>query len=117
MNTIKVLIFAGILLFGLILYAVFVPSPVFAAPAVDCSTYDEVLAHDRAEGANPFEIPADRLAKIVADLEAITGDTYQAVTRAFLIMEPDVMLYGLERQDGCLYAPILIARPQAGAAA
>jgi hypothetical protein len=86
------------------------------AHAADCSTYDEVLAHDRAEGANPFEIPAKNLPKIVADLEAITGDTYEPVTRAFFIMLPDLMIYGLEA-NGCLYAPILIARPPADAGA
>lgn len=110
---IKLAILAGIVIGGLLLYAFFVPSPTIAA---ECSTYDVELGRIKSEGATTFEIPPDKLPKVVQDTEDITGDDYGAVSRGFLVFLPDVLMIGLEA-NGCLYTPILIARPKPDAAA
>lgn len=84
--------------------------------AQDCSTYDEEVANAKSQGATPFEIPPANLPKVVADTEAITGDDYGDVSRGFLVFLPDVLLIGFEH-NGCLYAPILIAKPKPDAGA
>lgn len=113
MNPVKIGIVAGILLFGLILYAVFVPSPTIAG---ECTNYDVTVAAIERQGHKPFFIAPERLPKVVEDAEAITGDVYGVATRGFLVVGETVTVLGLE-VNNCLLDPIKILNPKKGVGA
>lgn len=94
----------GLLAFGL-------SRPVGAA---ECMNYDEEFGNLQTSGHSPVQIPADRLQKIVADAEVVTGDVYSGVTRGFTFAEADHTVIGFEI-GGCLIDPVVITKPHAGA--
>ena len=108
MTIIKLGIVTAILLFGLILYAVCVPSPTIAG---ECTSYDATLAAIQAKGYAPFIIPTERLDKVAVDAEAITGEHYEHPTRGFLVVGEVETVLGLEI-GGCLLDPIRMATPK-----
>lgn len=95
----KLTLAAGALLLALSL-------PAFAQDKPVCDSYfDEVVASYDAkpDEARLAMIPAEDLPALVADIEARSGQRFEGVTRAFIVLLPLIktVLVGLEI-DGCL---------------
>lgn len=81
-----------------------------ACAAEECEfAFEPTIAEFAAAGAPVVEVPASDLPKLVAEVEAVTGEEYGDVTRGFLVRVADVVLLGLE-VDGCLLPPIVVDR-------
>lgn len=79
----------------------------FPAWATDACkyTYDQVLGQFAASGAPVYEVPADKLPKMLDDLKAIDGVDRLGITRAFIASDGTTLFLGLE-QGGCLLPAI-----------
>ena len=74
--------------------------------AAECIySYDDVIASFATDGTKVFQIPADRLPKVLDDLKAIDGIDRKNVTRAFIASDGSTLYLGIE-QDGCLLPAI-----------
>ena len=106
MNPVKVRIVAGILLFGLILYAVFVPSPTIAAEPTSGICYTEAQLEKDAKAKGR---------KIVGGASYDGAETDSSVV---VQTNTDILIYGF--LDGCYIGftqlePVAKPKPDAGA--
>lgn len=94
---IKTLIVAGIGVFAIVLWGFAAAS----SKAADCQSYERVLGAEQVVGADVHTIPADKLPKIITDLELLTGLPLDEVTRGFLVVDGVDLTFGFEI-GGCL---------------
>lgn len=99
--------------FGCLAMAILLIHPAFANDY--CSTYEEVELQAHADGFPFTPIDPDHLAKVTADAESMTGDTYVDVSRGFFVVVPGYVLLGLETH-GCLYTPIVMGKSKGAGA-
>ena len=83
-----------------------------SANAAECINYDQTFAGLVARDMKPFTITADRLPKVVEDVETIMGEKYGPVSRAFIIFGGAITVVGFE-VEGCLLPPIYLKNPKA----